>query len=351
MRRLEVEFREKQLASFGYTTSLNACLDYLDDGLFDVLDCRKEHYGSFLDGIGGDCFRFFYSRKKRMEGTFCYSFNPLRICAQSLGYEYEYVYGEDEEAAIRRLTDYIGKGRPVISPLVLPPPEWALSVGYDESRFYLHTFAGMKAYPEKKFRESFSSSWWQPTLDSDQCRAPHPMFVLDKRGMRKDISMMIIESLKRGVELMKTETFSWDGEDYYGGVRALEERARDLEEDRNWDEMEDDSVFNWSFYPFLYYQLSRWARTGFLNISSRQFRGVDAQRLKNALSYTEEGNRLVKELRDTLSVPWPKSPPNSAKIVRDKIKETERRQRGISILREIADCERKAIEDIERMIA
>jgi len=128
VRRLEVEFRERQLASFGYTTSLNACLDYLDDGLFDVLDCRKEHYGSFLDGIGGDCFRFFYSRKKRMEGTFCYPFNPLRTCAQSLGYEYEYVYGEDEEAAIKRLMDYIGGGRPVISPLVLPPPEWALAM-------------------------------------------------------------------------------------------------------------------------------------------------------------------------------------------------------------------------------
>lgn len=349
MRRLEVEFKERQVASYGYTTSLNAYLDYLEDGLFTILECRREHYGSVLDGICGDSFRVFYSRAKRMEGTFCYPFNPLRACAQALGYEYEYTYGQDEEAAIGKLKQYIGSGRPVISPFVLPPPEWALVIGYDQNRFYLHTYAGVRTYPEEKFREGFSS-WWQPTLESEHPTAAHPMFVLGKRGMRKDLSMIIIEALKRGIELMTMETFSWDGEEYYGGFRALEERARDLEEGRNWDELEEDSLFNWSFYPLLYYQLSRWARTGFLSISSRQFRGIDAERMKTALVHTEEGNRLVKEYRDTLSVPWPKSPPNAGEIVKGKLKDRDRREKGISLLRKIADYERKTVDQIEQMV-
>lgn len=350
MRRLNVEFNERQLACFGYMTSLNAYLDYLEDSLFEMLGCRKEHYGSFLDGICGDSFRVFYSRKKRMEGTFCYPFNPLKITAESLGYEYEYTYGANEKDALSGLRAHMDEGRPVIVPLILPPPEWALVIGWDEVRWYLHSFAGMKNYPEEEFRKAFSSSWWQPTLNSSSPQAAHPMFALRKRGMRKDIPMLIIEALQRGAELMKMETFSWNGEEYYAGFRALEERAKELEEERDWDNPEE-TLLNWNFYPFLYYQLSRWSRTGFLSISARQFRGMDSEKLKRALTHTEQVNSLVKSYRDALSVPWPKSPPNSEEIVKEKLKDGGKREKGVSILRKMADCEREAIGEIESMIA
>lgn len=349
MRKLEVSFDPKQVGTFGYVTSLNAYVDFLGDDLFDALGSRKEQYGGFLDGVCGDAFRFFYSREDRMGSAFVYPHNPLRIVANSLAYKHEYTYDAEEDGMVR-VKKYIEDGRPVLMPLVLPPPEWALVIGYDDVRFYLHTFAGHKQMTREQFSEASGKSWWQPTLDKEKPSGSNPMFILIERRARADLQKIIIDALKLGIELATTQETEYNGKKYIGGVSALQERAKDLEEDRDYTNLEDKTLISWHFFPFLYYQLSRWSRASFLNTAARHFSGVDREKIDNALYQTEEMNKLTRAYRETLSVPWPKSPPDSQEILLTKIKEVERRKKGVQLLRQIADAERATVEELQKLV-
>jgi hypothetical protein len=349
MRRLEVQFDQKQVASFGYVTSLNAYIDFLGDDLFDALQARKRQYGGFLDGICGDAFRLYYSREDRMGSAFVYPENPLRIVAYALAYRYDYAYNVKEDT-LARIKGFLEKGRPVIMPMVIPPPEWALVVGYDESRFYLHTFAGPKLMTDEQFLQAISKSWWQPTMDRAKPTGEKPMFVLWEREARSDLQKIIIDGVKYGIKLGITETVEFAGKRYTGGPAALVERAKDLEEDRDYSNISDKTLVSWHFFPFLYYQLSRWSRASFLNIAAEQFVGADRERVEEAFRHTERVNKLTREYREALSVPWPKPPPNSDEVLLTKIRDAERRKRGAQLLREIADAERATVEELQKLV-
>jgi hypothetical protein len=348
MRRLEVKFDQKQVASFGYVTSLNAYIDFLGDDLFDALQARKRQYGGFLDGICGDAFRI-YNREDRMGSAFVYPENPLRIVAYILAYKYDYAYNLKEDA-LGRVKDYIEKGRPVIMPMVIPPPEWALIVGYDDVRFYLHTFAGPKVMTNEQLLQAISKPWWQPTMDKAKPTGDKPMFVLWERQARSDLQKIIIDGVKYGIRLGTSETVEFGGKRYVGGPAALVERAKDLEEERDYSNLEDKTLVSWHFFPFLYYQLSRWSRASFLSIAAEQFVGADRERVEDAFRHTEKANTLIREYRDALSVPWPKSPPNSNDVLLQKICEAERRKKGAQLLRQIADAERATVEELQKLV-
>ncbi|TET45235.1 hypothetical protein E3J62_08040 [candidate division TA06 bacterium] len=349
MKKLEVSFDQKQVGAFGYVTSLNAYVDFVGDDLFDALESRKEQYGGFLDGVCGDAFRFFYSREDRMGSAFVYPHNPLRVIAGSLAYKHEYTY-DDEEDSIVRIKKYIEDGKPVLMPLVLPPPEWALVIGYDDVRFYLHTFTGPRQMTREQFTEASGKPWWQPTLDKEKPSGSNPMFILIERMVRADLQKIIIDALKLGIELTTTQEIEYDGKRYIGGVAALQERANDLAEDRDYANLEDKTLISWHFFPFLYYQLSRWSRASFLNIAARHFTGADREKIESAMHQTEKISKLTRAYRETLSVPWPKSPPDSQEILLTKIKENERRKKGIRLLRQMADAEKATVEELQKLV-
>jgi hypothetical protein len=349
MRRLEVQFDQKQVASFGYISSFNAYIDFLGDDIFDALEARKNQYGGFLDGICGDAFRIYYSREDRMGSAFVYPENPLRVTAHVLAYRYEYTYNVKEDS-LGAIEAYIEKGRPVLMPLVLPPPEWALVVGYDDTRFYLHTFAGPKQMTREQFVEATTKSWWQPTLDKAKPSGSMPMFVLWERQRRSDLQKIILDGIHLGIRLATTEVADYAGKIYAGGPAALLERAKDLEEERDYRNLQDKSVVSWHFFPFLYYQLSRWSRGSFLNIASRQFQGADKDRIEAAFSHTERINKFVRLYRETLCVPWPKPPPNSSEVLLNKMADPERRKRGASLLRQIADAEMATTGELQKLV-
>ena len=349
MTKLEVSFDQKQVGAFGYITSLNAYVDFLGDDLFDALGSRKEQYGGFLDGVCGDAFRFFYSREDRMGSAFVYPHNPLRVIAHSLSYKHEYTYDVEEDCMVR-IKKYIEDGRPVLMPLVLPPPEWALIVGYDDVRFYLHTFAGPRQMTREQFSEASGKPWWQPTLDKEKPSGSNPMFILIERMARADSQKIIIDALKLGIELTTTQEIEYDGKRYLGGVAALQERAKDLAEDRDYANLEDKTLISWHFFPFLYYQLSRWSRASFLTIAARHFTGADRGKIESAQHQTEEISKLTRSYRETLSVPWPKSPPDSQEILITKIREEGRRKKGIQLLGQIADAEKATVEELQKLV-
>jgi len=349
MRRLEIQFDQKQVGAFGYITCMNAYMDFMGDDLFDALGSRKEQYGGFLDGICGDAFRFFYSREDRMGSTFVYPLNPLRAAASSLAYKYEYTYGLSEDEIVR-IKKYVENGRPVLMPLVLPPPEWALVIGYDDMRLYLHTFSGPRQMLREQFEEAISKPWWQPTLDKDEPNAAAPMFVLVERTRRSDLQKIVIEGIKRGIEVATTEAIEYGGKQYLGGPAALLDRAKDLEEERDYSNLQDKTLVSWHFFPFLYYQLSRWSRTSFLSIAARQFQRSDREKLEGAFRHTEEVNKLAREYREALSVPWPKSPANAQELLLNKIRDNERRKKGAQLLRQIADAETATVDELHKLV-
>jgi hypothetical protein len=328
---------------------LNAYIDFLGDDLFDALEARKSQYGGFLDGICGDAFRFYYSKEDRMGSAFVYPENPLRVAAFILSYTYEYTYNVKEDA-LTRVKEYIEKGRPVLMPMVIPPPEWALIVGYDDVRLYLHTFSGFKQMMKEQFMDAVSKTWWQPTMDRAKPTGDKPMFVMWERQARADLQKIVLDGIHYGIKLATTEVVEYAGKRYAGGTAALAERAKDLEEDRDYSNLEDKTVVSWHFFPFLYFQLSRWSRASFLNIASEQFVGADRERIEEALHHTEKVNNLIREYREALSVPWPKSPPNSNEVLMQKIGEVERRKRGAQLLRQIADAERATVEELQKLV-
>jgi len=284
-----------------------------------------------------------------MGSAFVYPENPLRVVAYLLAYRYDYTYNVKEDT-LARVRDYIEKGRPVLMPMVIPPPEWALIVGFDDTRLYLHTFAGPKEMTNEQFADAVGKSWWQPTMDRAKPTGEKPMFVLWERQARSDLQKIIIDGIKFGIKLATIETVEYAGKRYTGGPAALEVRAKDLEEDRDYSNLEDKTLVSWHFFPFLYYQLSRWSRASFLGISSEQFVGADKARIEEAFHHTEKVNDLARRYREALSVPWPKSPHNSNEVLLKKISEPERRKRGAELLRQIADAERATVGELQKLV-
>jgi hypothetical protein len=349
MKKLEVNFDQRQVAAFGYTTCVNAYIDYLNDDIFDALGTRKEQYGAFLDGVSGDIFRFFYSRQDRMGATFVYPRNPLKTFARALAYKHEYTYNSSEDEMIK-IKKHIEDGRPVLMPLVIPPPDWALITGYDELKFYLYTFSGPKEMTRDQFIDATGKPWWQPTLDIEKPRGSRPMFVLLERILRADMQKIIIDGIKLGIEMATTAEIAYDGKKYTGGIAAFLDRAADLEAERDYKDFQDKSLVSWHFFPLLYLQLSRWSRTSFLTVAAKHFTGADQSRLENTQRYTDDINRYIREYREALAVPWPKSPPNSEEIILTKIKDPERRARGAQLLRQLADAEKATVDELQKLV-
>ncbi|MFQ5905217.1 MAG: hypothetical protein ACE5JA_01455, partial [bacterium] len=161
---------------------------------------------------------------------------------------------------------------------------------------------------------------------------------------------IIIDGIKLGIEVGSTEAIEYGGKEYVGGAAALLDRAKDLEEERDYDNLQDKTLISWHFFPFLYYQLSRWSRTSFLSISARQFQRSDREKLEKAFLYTEEVNRLAREYREALCVPWPKSPPNAQEMLLNKIRDRERRRKGARLLRQIAEAERATLDELQKLV-
>ena len=69
---------------------------------------RKEEIPfSYLMGISGEAFRFFYNRQQSNKGMHTTFYNPLRAASKALGFEHEMIYDNTFQAAWDRLQNNV----------------------------------------------------------------------------------------------------------------------------------------------------------------------------------------------------------------------------------------------------
>ena len=79
---------------------------------------RKEEISfSYLMGISGEAFRFFYNRQQSNKGMHTTFYNPLRAASKALGFEHEMIYDNTFQAAWDRLQNNVQLGKTALIPL------------------------------------------------------------------------------------------------------------------------------------------------------------------------------------------------------------------------------------------
>ena len=71
---------------------------------------------SYLMGISGEAFRFFYNRAAPEAGINTFFHNPLRAACKALGFNFEISYDETYQAAWERLRENMSAGKPALLP-------------------------------------------------------------------------------------------------------------------------------------------------------------------------------------------------------------------------------------------
>ena len=87
--------------------------------IHEALKHRKEEIPlSYLMGVSGEAFRFFYNRQQSNKGMHTTFYNPLRAVSKALGFEHEMVYDDTFRAAWDRLQDNVQLGKTALIPLL-----------------------------------------------------------------------------------------------------------------------------------------------------------------------------------------------------------------------------------------
>ena len=91
-------------------------IDYIHT-VQEALKHRKEDVSyTYLMGVSGEAFRFFYNRTDPEAGMNTFFHNPLRATCRTLGYSFEISYDATYEAASERLQKNMRDGKPTLLP-------------------------------------------------------------------------------------------------------------------------------------------------------------------------------------------------------------------------------------------
>ena len=91
-------------------------IDYIHT-VHEALKHRKEEVSyTYLMGVSGEAFRFFYSRTDPEAGMNTFFHNPLRATCRTLGYSFEISFDDTYEAASERLQKNMRDGKPTLLP-------------------------------------------------------------------------------------------------------------------------------------------------------------------------------------------------------------------------------------------
>ena len=91
-------------------------IDYIHT-VQEALKHRKEEVSyTYLMGVSGEAFRFFYNRTDPEAGMNTFFHNPLRATCRTLGYSFEISFDDTYEAASERLQKNMRDGKPTLLP-------------------------------------------------------------------------------------------------------------------------------------------------------------------------------------------------------------------------------------------
>ena len=91
-------------------------IDYIHTVQEALKHCKEDVSYTYLMGVSGEAFRFFYNRTDPEMGMNTFFHNPLRATCRTLGYSFEVSYDDTYEAASERLQENTRAGKPTLLP-------------------------------------------------------------------------------------------------------------------------------------------------------------------------------------------------------------------------------------------
>ena len=207
-----------------------------------------------LSGLWKELFMFTFDAEKggtlsfgAHDWTLFPDFNTACEICSAMGYSYEYEKNLEWSQALGLIKEAIDKNKPVMA--VWEPPEihypwFALIVGYDEEKLYLHCYKG--AFYEYSIDE-FKEDWEKGK--SEQPWLYGAIFTLGEKEREVNLKEAVLQSFKLAVEAMnKKEVIfpvvkgkSGDGT-FRCGFRAYKELISYLDKERDYSKLDIDSL-------------------------------------------------------------------------------------------------------------
>lgn len=191
-------------------------MDYMA-ALQAVLAYRGEPVDvSYLMGISGEAFKFYYDRPDPWDALAMAPSNPLQAVCDALGYTYAYSYNEEQDEAWIRMKGWIHMGYPVMVCNGRRYGGWGVLVGYEEEnqKAYLRlpvdgsrgargrdTSPSGQASAEYEAVGSFLKEWmgsWPGKIEG----VGNPQFVVGEKTVSPDPKAVVLRSLRTAVSMM-----------------------------------------------------------------------------------------------------------------------------------------------------
>lgn len=287
----------------------------------------------YLMGVSGAAFRLHFHQP-----DWCPS-SPDATCGfdhsepvmKALGYTADGIHSDkDKPEEVKKVREAIvqsiDKGHPVVAIDLINVPDWGVIVGYSDSgkEFLCRT------YYDKIEEYSKAEKW------------PWVIEVIGEKGDAPNKRESILKSLQITVNIANTENY----EDYASGFAAYEKWAENLLDDarfENLDEKEFKSMNLTNAWCYNNLVDARMAAVRYLKSIETEFDGESAKRLTKTAKIYEEVVAKLKEGWKYAPFPW--------QVKEGEHWTKEMRHAEASVLKDVLTLERKAVAEIEKILA
>ena len=163
----------------------------------------EEVKSSYLMGISGEAFRFYYSKDTLpFVSLNVFSDDLLKIACEAMGYSYAYSYNEDRATAWDRLRGWMSEEYPAMVSHSEGPFEtaWYVAAGYEEEEEKLYLHPGAAEGGGRK-EVTFFPAQWRGGWIGPVGNVSVPQFVLGGRVRTPDPEQTALASFKRAIRL------------------------------------------------------------------------------------------------------------------------------------------------------
>ncbi|MCZ6677348.1 MAG: hypothetical protein O7E52_08865 [Candidatus Poribacteria bacterium] len=263
--------------------------------LHEALKHRDEEVPySYLMGVSGEAFRFFYNRSDPEAGMNTFFHNPLRATCRALGFKYEVLYDDTYQDASKRLRDNIRDGKPSL----LPFPDSCPFLVADK---HAETFICQNGYRYQLNAQDLQTKW-QPGGGFLEL-GPHGyyQFVIGEREREPKEREAALGTLRCARKLMRTRRKI---RDCAIGLAAYDELIAHLNgmlnRKRKLTEQDVYQIAKWNGQPLLQCIEARKAAVEYLQLVREHFEDEELEHFDKAIAAYQKVVTLLSGVRMVL---------------------------------------------------
>ena len=266
--------------------------------IHEALRHRKEEIPlSYLMGVSGEAFRFFYNRQQLKKGMHTTFYNPLRAVSKALGFEHEMIYDDTFQAAWDRLQNNVQLGKTALIPLS------------DGCSFLIENDNPNTVVCQNGHRHEFSfdqlrEKWQKLEGLLEMGLHGYYQFVLGNRPHRPKEREMALGTFRSASKLMKSRRKI---RGCTMGISAYEELISHMQRiiDQQQDIEKRSEIAKWNKKLLLQCLEGRRAAVSYIEIVRKDFEGEELEHLERAVVAYRNVVKLLESLQTIF--PSPKS--------------------------------------------